>query len=213
MPNPSTLGALPAFKDPPAGEEPTAPKAPAETILDQDQTPADPDWEEWSPPSTTDRPPPQQAAPPGPSRTSSTPASTEVAEAVGALAASASQVLGIALNKLAQKKRGPATVLWLMTEKEAKSIGDPLGRIAARKAPEELVGKDAGDVIELAAGTLAYASHNVMGIPAKDFAGAGGVVVDAESSVAEAPPPAATTEAPRVQIDGVEPPSGVGFGG
>jgi len=70
------------------------------------------------------------------------------------------------VNKAAQRRSHTNTRLWLATEEEAQAFGDALGRIAARRIPEELAGADSdgADLIVMGATTLGYVVRNGMGV-------------------------------------------------
>jgi hypothetical protein len=121
-------------------------------------------------------------------RSSTTSTDNVFSHALPELGVQLALALGALLNKLARRRR-PSTELWLMTEEEARGIGGSLGRIAARKAPEDLVSEEASDVVELAGATLGYGIRNTLGVSASDMAAAADVVEATARERAPEPPP------------------------
>jgi hypothetical protein len=153
---------------------------------------------ERPPTTSTPQPPPShEPTPPSPSTSStSSPASTaeppvDVAEAIGAFAESCAHLLGVFINKVVKVRRRSETRLWLMTADEAHNIGAPLGRIAARKAPAELVEGDGGDLLEAGSHFAGYAMHNALGVDGETMERAQrGEVIDVPSTPVPPPAPA-----------------------
>lgn len=199
MSSPSDLAEVPGFRAPPPGEEPTGEEQESPESISSSPPP----------PPTTDRPSPSPA--------SSSPASTELANTLGALIASGARVLSMLPNRAIARRRRLETDLWLMTEEEAIAIGTPLGRIAARKAPAELIDGDGSDVVEAGAALITYAAHNAAGMSAADLER---LQRGGPPPQAAPPPPEPSREpepapapSPQGRVDGVAraegPPSGI----
>ncbi len=164
QPDPGALGGLPRFQDVDPGELPP--------LTDEETSPGP-----EAPPTTSEPPrhPPTGSAPPSTSTSSTTSSDAEpagprhelpegVENGLEELATGAAHLAGIALNKLAQRRTRTETRLWLMTEDEARGIAGPLARMAARRAPEELVEGDGADLFEAGGHALGYGLRNVMGV-------------------------------------------------
>lgn len=145
---------------------------------------------------------PQEPSPAEPtSHRTSTRRSTDpdVDEVLGALAAGTAQVLSVVANKAVRRRAGVPTTRWLMTEDEAKALGEPLGKMATRKAPDAVTEGDGPDLVAAAAAILIYAARNLAGVSADEFDAtvAAARVHDAQHP-AEAQPAPAPAPAPVV---------------
>lgn len=106
-----------------------------------------------------ERDPPESHEPPPTKREATSPPSAgELTVAAGAaqLFALAASVAGFVVNMTLGRKSGA----YLMQPDEAQAIGEPLGRIAARRVPiGDAEASDVGDGLEAAAATTAYAAR------------------------------------------------------
>lgn len=146
-------------------------------------------------------------------------AAVEIDRTIVELFAGLAHLAGILANKIVRARTHTDTRLWLMTDEEAQGLGEPLGRMSARRVPDQLVDGDGGDLLEAGAVALGYAMHNAVGISGADLeARRRGDVIDVPSAPvapppAPAPPPpapaAAAPEQPTVVAVATHPVEGV----
>lgn len=185
-----TLDGLPEFGRP-RGRDPY------EEIDPDPSHDADPSTPTSPPPSTSStRPPitdPPTESPSTAKTTSSSPVSSDVLEGFEQLGTAVAATSGIALNRLTQRRGRAPHRRWLMTEDEAKGIGGAMGRLLAKRVPEELVDGDGGEVLELVTVGGAYLVRNALGVTDEeiDAANADGVPVSEVRPNPFAPAPAA----------------------
>lgn len=203
------------------------PLRPGEVLDDAPATPEDPPPQTSPPPSRAEPPseprsPPPTEPPPSASEKTSSRASTDeatpdVAGELGGFFASIAKLASMLGNRATRAKRKVETDLWLMTDDEAFAIGAPFGRIAARRAPAELVEGDGPDLMAAGAATLGYAAHNLAGMSAADVErqeARSKTVIDASSEVrrpaaepsAPSPAPSPPAPAPVIVTDDAEAP-------
>ncbi len=138
--------------------------------------------------------------------------SEELDEALAGLGAGAFHVAGVLVNKAAQRRSHTNTRLWLATEDEAQAFGDAMGRIAARRVPEELAGDtDGADILVMGATALGYVVRNGMGVDLDEAERiAAGIPADHSSPApvphSSEPEPVATPPRTMVQPAGQGPP-------
>lgn len=141
---------LPAFRQPHLHRLDSPPESsPESTPPDETSTPDSP------PPSspTGDRPAPIESSPGRPAagrtRTSGTGDPTAAGKALGGLLVIVLGALGAMLARSGRRLRQP-------TPRQVDDIALPLGAIAARHLPTELIGRDLADLTQAAAATHRY---------------------------------------------------------
>lgn len=202
------LDGLPEFA-PPTGPNPYEESGRAPSPSDGPSTPTSPH------PPTSSTPPPNPFReptdqPPPRSTSSSTASSDDVDKAFDQLGSGLATMGGALLNKATQRKGKAPHDRWLMTEEEANGIGGALGRLAARRVPEELKEGDNAEVLELVTVGGAYIARNAVGLTPTEMATAAHAATSSPRPPAPAPahPPAAPqganpfapTEAPATVV-------------
>jgi hypothetical protein len=97
---------------------------------------------------------------------------SDVEEALAGYGVSGFFLASVGIDNLTSRRRKtPPTGRWLATEEEAERFGDALGRIAARRVPEELVDKgDTADYLIMGEAILTYAIRAGLGLSADQAA-------------------------------------------
>jgi hypothetical protein len=160
QPEEGDLGAVPGFRN----------LSPNDPLINPILSDLDPSGTPDQPTTSTQNPPPpdEPTRPPKTPPSSPTSIDPEVDEALAGLGAGAFHVLGVMVNKAAQRRNHSNTRLWLATEDEANAFGDALGRIAARRVPEELADGDGADLLVMGSVALGYGIRNGMGVADND---------------------------------------------
>jgi hypothetical protein len=171
MPNqpidPDELGALPTFPEvDPDDELSLDPDATRILTPDHDQT--SPEHGRQS--TTSTQLPPPSPSRPGLSDDSSSLGSIEpTAEALLAmeqLAGALAGMGGMVVNRVTRR----SDARWLLTDEEAQLIGSVVGKMAARRAPAELVSGDGAEMLAIGSVTVGYLARNLLNLTPEDMA-------------------------------------------
>lgn len=141
----------------------------------QAPTPSSPSTGPPPTPSQTREPSPPPPSAPGTSTNPSSRTSTSEpsfvdsvahtgGEVTDALAFPAVRALGILANRTYVRRTLDYSDRWLFTEEESGALAGALGRIAARRLPEQLVEGEGGDLLVIVGVTGGYLVRNALGI-------------------------------------------------
>jgi len=126
--------------------------------------------------------PPASSTSPSSTTSTSEPEAVGIAAGVGAVAGDvvdaaalpAVLALGLAANRLYQRRTGDRSQRWLFTEEESQALAGAVGRITARRLPEQLVEGEGGDVLLIVGVTGGYLVRNALGVTEAQMRAAAG---------------------------------------
>lgn len=113
--------------------------------------------------------------------------------------------LGVVVNRGYYRRTGEASRRWLFTEEEATALAGALGRISARRLPEQLVDGEGGDLFVIVGVTGGYLVRNALGITEAQMTAAAAAAGQVPSPDQARPEPVRDpTPAPAAAADPVE---------
>lgn len=188
---------LPGFSQPP--QQPTKdPLDPAVTQLTQPESPNQ-DQGRPSVSGSHETPDPSQRPPARPTNSTSSTTFSDVEDALAGYGASIFMLATMGINRASARRTGQPTTRWLATDDEAGRFGEALGRISARRVPEELVDNgDTADYLIMGEAVLTYGIRASLGLSAEEAMAAAAAYAQQPSP----PPPG-----PGAQQDFTPPPT------
>lgn len=116
-------------------------------------------------------------------------------EVVDAMALPLVQALGVLVNRTYTRRTGDYSPRWLFTADESEALAGALGRITARRLPEQLVEGEGGDVFLIIGVTGGYLVRNAIGITEAQMAAAAASRDEGPGPAPASPPPPAPPRA------------------